>query len=320
MMRLGILSLFGSWFAGPGEIAVVALMSTALLIIIVYSYFFYKNRQKQAHSRLMKKKFDSYLLRLSLDDRELAYILKMIAFLESEDLKYHMLTDKRTFSHCADSLAQKEKIPDGLRSALEKKLNFPSRVLAVNYFSSDELPVGMPALLIFGENNKYSAVIEENKKDSIILRTKRSLPPLREGTPLNVYFHDNQKIFTINTNVLSGEENKISLSHSLLQSQKRRAFQRKKIKLPVMVKHLDLDEMALHSYVIDISEGGASLENPDFHFKKHDRILLYYHIDTDEGFQIRGEVLRLSAKGRVIHIIFLDRDLTIRSRIKTIVK
>jgi len=320
MMRPGILSLFGSWLASPAEIAVLTLMIAALVGVITCSYLFYKKRQKQVHSRLMKVKFDSYLLRLNLEERELAYINKLSVFLESEDLKYHMITDKRTFSQCADSLAKKEKMPAGLRSTLEKKLNFPSKIQAVNYFSSDELPVGMPALLIFGENNKYSAAVEENNLDSIVLQTKRELPPLREGTPLNVYFHDNQKILTMNTNVLSGEETRVSLSHSLLQSQKRRAFQRKKLKLPILVKHLDLDEMALHSYIIDISEGGASLENPDYHFKKHDRILLYYHIDTDEGFQIRGEVLRLSAKGRIIHIIFLDRDLTIRSRIKTIVK
>ncbi|MBN2658331.1 MAG: PilZ domain-containing protein [Spirochaetales bacterium] len=314
------LSLFGSWFAGPGEIVFLSAMILLLAGITGFSYFFYKNKQRQEHSRLMKKKFDTYLLRLNLNDRELAYIMKLTAFLDSEDLKYHMLTDRRTFSSCADSLGKKEKPPEGLRAELEKKLNFPAKTVSANYFSSEELPVGMPALIILNETNKFTAEIEENRKDALRLKIKKQIPPLQEGTPLNVYFHDNQKIFTINTNVLEQKENWISVSHSLLQSQKRRAFKRRRVKLPVMVKHLDMDDMALHSYITDISEGGASLENPDFQFRKHDRIILYYHIDTDEGFQIRGEVLRLSAKGRIIHISFLDRDLTIRSRIKTIVK
>ncbi|MBB6478383.1 PilZ domain-containing protein [Spirochaeta isovalerica] len=320
MTTLYPLSLFGNWLAGAGEITIVFLMALLLTGIIAYSYFFYKNKQHQEHSKLMKKKFDSYLLRLNLNDRELAYIMKLTTYLESEDLKYHMLTNKRTFSDCANALAGKESPPEGLRAELEKKLNFPSKTVSANYFSSEELPVGMPSLVILSETAKYSAKIQENRRDSLILQTKKPIPPLREGSPLNVYFHDNQKIFTINSNLLEQKGNVISVSHSLLQSQKRRAFKRKRVKLPVMVKLLDLDEMARHSYITDISEGGASLENPDFHFKRHDRIVLYYHIDTDEGFQIRGEVLRLSAKGRIIHIIFLDRDLTLRSRIKTIVK
>lgn len=320
MMNVYPLSLFGSWFASPGEITIVLLMTFLLSGIIVYSYFFYKAKQKEDHSKLIKKKFDSYLLRLNLNDRELAFIYKMTSFLETEDLKYHMLTDRRTFSHCANSLAQKEKFPTELRKDMEKKLNFPQRTISSNYFSSEELPVSMPALIVFGENQKYSALICENRKDSLILTPKKEIPPFKEGTLLSIFFHDNQKIYTINSNLLSQDEKTISVSHSLLQTQKRRAFKRKTVKLPVMVKHLDNDEMAIHSYITDISEGGASLENPDFVFKKHDRIKIFYHIDTEEGFQIRAEILRISAKGRIIHASFLDKDLTIRSRIKTIVK
>lgn len=319
-MYLKPLSLFGSWFASVGEMSVVFLMALFMAGVIAYSFFFYKKKQSREHSRLMKEKYDRYLVRLNLSEEELSYIGKLSAFLERDELRYHMLTNQRTFTACAQAVAKKEKIPDGLRENLEKKLNFPGKVISVNYFSSEELPLGMPALLIFSETKKMSASIKENSRSALVLKTRKPLPPIREGTPVSVYFHDNQKIFTINTNILKQQEGTVTVSHSLLQSQKRRAFKRKKVKLPVVIKHLDYEEIPLHSYITDLSEGGASLENPDFAFKKHDRIILYYHIEAEEGFQIRGEVLRLSAKGRIIHLKFLDRDLTIRSRIKTIVK
>lgn len=320
MIYLHSLSLFGSWFASGPQIAVFIVMVLSLIFIIIYSYFFYQRRQKVQHSRLMKQKYEQYLNRLNLSSEELSYISRLAGFLESEDLRYHMLTDKRTFSNCADALEAKDKIPKALREGIEKKLNFPSKTVVSDFFSSEELPVGMPALLIFSNTDKTSAVIGENNRSSLTLKTKKPIPPVREGTPLSVYFHDNQKIFTINTTILEQKDNLVTISHSLLESQKRRAFKRKRVKLPVVIKHLDMNDTPLHSYITDISEGGASLENPEFTFNKHDRIILYYHIETEEGFQIRAEVLRLSAKGRLIHVKFLDRDLTLRSRIKTIVK
>ena len=315
-----ILSVFGSWFASTGELTVVFLLVILTISGLTFSYFFYKKKQRDEHTRLMKKKYELYLLKLELPDDELEFIHKLTAFLDNEELRYHMLTNKRTFSHCAAELRKKEKFPKVLQDSIERKLNFPAKKIVTNYFSSEDLPAGMPALIILVDGKKISAVIEENSRSSIRLKIKKPIAPMREGTGIGVYFHDNQKIFTINSTILDQTETSLTISHSLLKSQKRRAFKRKKVKLPAVLKHSDFEEIPMHSYIIDLSEGGASLENPDFNFKKNERITLYYHIDTEDGFHIGGEVIRLSAKGRIIHIKFFDKDLTIRSRIKTIVK
>jgi len=299
---------------------VTFLIILTLAGIIIYSYFFYRQRQNKEHQLLMQQKYEQYLLKLSFTDEELEMITKMTVFLESDQLKYHMLTNKRTFLYCAEKLRKKEQYAKALQDSIERKLNFPSKKVGGNYSSSEDLPPGMPALVIIDEKNKASATITENNRSDLVLMLKKEILQLREGMRISVYFHDNQKIFIINTTVLEHTDKKLKVAHSPLSSQKRRSFKRKKIKLPAVLKHSDFEEIPMHSYIIDLSEGGASLENPDFNFKKHDRITLYYHIDTDDGFQIRGEVLRLSAKGRIMHIKFFDRDLTIRSRIKTIVK
>lgn len=315
-----LISLFGNWLAGTAEITFFLLMSITLIGVIIYSYFFFKRKQKKEHSLFMRKKYDSYILKLSLTDEELQFITKLTRFLENDELRYHMLTNKRTFSHCADELRKKEKYSQVLRDSIERKLNFPAKKVISSYFSSEDLPPGMPALIMPGDSKKIDASISENNQSFITLKLKNNTFRFRDGMAVNVYFHDNQKIFTINSTVSEQKDDLLILTHSLLKSQKRRAFKRKRIKLPVVVKHLDFEEIPLHTYIIDLSEGGVSLENPDFNFKKNDKIVLYYHIETDEGFHIRGEVLRLSAKGRIIHVSFLDRDLTIRSRIKTIIK
>jgi PilZ domain len=314
------LSLFGSWFASTGEIAVFTTLVVLLIAVIIFGYLYYKNRQREDHIKMMRKKYETYLLKLNLTDEELSFITKLTRFLESDDLRYHMLTNKRTFSQCASELRKKEKYPHSIEVAIQRKLNFPARSISNNYFSSEDLPTGMPSLVIVNETKKISGSISENSKSSLTIKLKKEIPQLREGMQLGVYFHDNQKIFTINSTVLEHTGELLTVSHSLLQSQKRRAFKRKKVKLPVVLTHTDFEEIPMNSYITDLSEGGASLENPDFNFKKHERISLYYHIDTENGFHIRGEVLRLSAKGRIIHVRFFDRDLTIRSRIKTIVK
>ena len=315
-----LISLFGNWLAGTAEITFFLLMSITLIGVIIYSYFFFKRKQKKEHSLFMRKKYDSYILKLSLTDEELQFITKLTRFLENDELRYHMLTNKRTFSHCADELHKREKYSQVLRDSIERKLNFPAKKVIDSYFSSEDLPPGMPALIMPGDEKKINASISENNQSSITLKLKNNTFRFRDGMTVSVYFHDNQKIFTINSTVSEQKDDLLILTHSLLKSQKRRAFKRKRIKLPVVVKHLDFEEIPLHTYIIDLSEGGVSLENPDFNFKKNDKIVLYYHIETDEGFHIRGEVLRLSAKGRIIHVSFLDRDLTIRSRIKTIIK
>lgn len=314
------LSLFGSWFASPFEIFLMFTLITLLITVSFLCYAYYKKRQREEHSKLMRKKYEKYLLKLNFSDEELSYIHKLTTFLENDDLRYHMLTNNRTFTQCAAHLKKLNKNSKLLQQNIEQKLNFPSRKIGTTYFSSEDLPPGMPALILLSETRKISATIFENTRSSLILKLKKKIEPLREGTPIGVYFHDNQKIFTINTTVLKFNEDCLTISHSLLKSQKRRAFKRKKVKLPVVIKHMDYEETPMNSYIIDLSEGGASLENPDFNFKKDERITLYYHIDTEDGFQIRGEVLRLSAKGRILHVKFFDKDLTIRSRIKTIVK
>lgn len=314
------LSLFGSWFASGTEIAVVVTMIIMLLAVIFFGYLYYQNKQKEEHIRLMRKKYESYLLKLNLNDEELSFITRLTRFLDSDDLRYHMLTNKRTFEQCAAELKKKVKYPRSLQETVERKLNFPSKKINSNYFSSEDLPIGMPSLVIIDELKKMSGLIVENNKSSLKIKLKNTLPPMKEGLQINIYFHDNQKIFTINTTILNQDASVLTVSHSLLQSQKRRAFSRKRIKLPVVISHTDFEEIPMHSYIRDLSEGGASLENPDFNFKKHERITLFYHVDTDDGFHIRGEVLRLSAKGRIMHVKFFDRDLTIRSRIKTIIK
>ncbi len=315
-----LLSLFGSWFASGAELAVVFLLILLMASVLSFGYLFYKKKQREEHVQLMRKKYETYLLKLNFSDEELAYITKLTRYLESDDLRYHMLTNKRTFSNCSAELRKRENHSRALQETIQRKLNFPSRKFNSNYYSSDELPVGMPSLVILDETHKISGSIVENNKSALTVKLKREIPAMRDGMHLSVYFHDNQKIFTINTSVLDHRETLIKISHSQLQSQKRRSFKRKSVKLPVVLSHTDFEEIPMHSYITDLSEGGASLENPDFNFKIHERISLYYHIGTDDGFHIRGEVLRLSAKGRIMHVKFFDRDLTIRSRIKTIVK
>ncbi len=320
MRPLILLSLFGNWDATPAQKAAITIMVILFIGGIVISYFYIKNKQKLEHKNLMKIKYDKYLLNLTLTDEELHFIAKLSKFLENDELKYNMLTNKRSFSNCVSELQKVEKCSKVLVNTIERKLNFPVRRAVNHYFSSEDLPVGMPALVMPGDGKKLAGNISENTQSSITLKLKNKSVQFRDTMRVSVYFHDNQKIFIINSTVQEQNDDLLSLTHSLLKSQKRRAFKRKRIKLPIVIKHLDYEEIPLHSYIINLSEGGASLENPDFKFKKNDRVILYYHIDTEEGFHIRAEVLRLSAKGRIMHVHFLDRDLTIRSRIKIIIK
>jgi len=73
---------------------VTFLIILTLVGIIIYSYFFYRQRQKKEHQLLMQQKYEQYLLKLSFTDEELEMITKMTVFLESDQLKYHMLTNK----------------------------------------------------------------------------------------------------------------------------------------------------------------------------------------------------------------------------------
>jgi len=98
-----------------------------------------------------------------------------------------------------------------------------------------------------------------------------------------------------------------------LKRYQKRRYYRKQIALPVHVYPFDSDTPLL-SKSRDIGGGGASLLNPEGHFKVGDDIELRFKPD-DAEIRVTGTVVRVSDSGRTIHVNYEHIRDSLRDRI-----
>jgi c-di-GMP-binding flagellar brake protein YcgR len=304
----------------PVEIAFfIVLVIGALLFFIFIS-------RHQAKKRVIAVALQAQelLLRLSkkkaLNNLEVALLRKMAAHLKSSG-EIHLLFDSQAvFNVCVEKLLKEEQVSHSLISGLRLKLGFEK---GNRVHSTTELTEDRPVLMFEKKSRKrVPGLILKNDPRALFIEVEKPPTGQKVGTPIQVYFQNQSGLYTFTSRIIKAEKGVMLIVHSEnIRRIQRRKFYRRKISMPVYVHRDDDTAMPAHTLCTDLGGGGASIINPDRHFKPGDRLELHFRLaekrktQKQQRIHATGEVVRLSEGGRKAHILFDALPEAVRDRI-----
>ena len=291
----------------PRQLIVFSVIVVIFIGLLLFFGVYQARKSRIKRLQIVRDRFEGMLQRYRLSAFERDLLERMSSYLRKETDKPLLLQHAATFDWAADKLRQADKIPDAAIAALRLKLGLNSQSREKVPHSSTELPRGMPLVIVQkGRKNMSGRIIKQEPYSLIIELDPGSLPP-EKGMPIHVYFNNLSGLFGFSTVLLGSKNIIVRLRHSEnIKRIQRREFYRKKIKLPVYVKPAGSQERPTASMFIDLGGGGASLLNPGSRYKPGEKVLLNFFPSHDSEIDLIAQVVRLSGKGRVMHLEFVS--------------
>ncbi|MFW6181585.1 MAG: PilZ domain-containing protein [Spirochaetota bacterium] len=265
-----------------------------------------------------REMFDRVARTKSLTEEEMALLERLGSLLESPEQKHLLLERRSTFDHCVVRLREREQVPASLVAGLRLKLGFKAETGQSIPRSTVDIPLRQAVYLKRrGSKRAVPGTVLHIDPDGISIAVEPgSLLPV-PGVTAEVYFKNQAGLFVFMTQVLRVQGDVVRVSHAeQIRRLQRRKFYRKKLSLPVFIKPAGSREQPERTTFIDLGGGGASLHNPGKRFQLHDELDLYFHFEGGRPLlRVRGDVIRVSGEGAVLHVIFRTLSESSRDRI-----
>jgi hypothetical protein len=305
----------------PLEILLFFFIVFVLLTIFVIVFFVWKRMANREIGRRSREILGHLLGRLDLSDGETALLGRLALYLDPGESEHALLVSHRVFSACARKLRQSEEVSESLLTGLRVKIGLATDTQHAEVpGSSSELPEGSPVLLIAAAGVRFGGTIvaQGPLATSVKLSPGDSLPG--KGVRVSLYFHNAAGIYSFLTRIISLTKDVVQVEQSsgITFHQPRRKYFRKKESLPVFVRPAASLEVPREFTLIDVSAGGASLQNPGGLLKKGDILELAFAPGTGKH-PLVARVLRVSKLGKVAHVKFDPLSETERKRIMTFI-
>ncbi|MFW6261237.1 MAG: PilZ domain-containing protein [Spirochaetota bacterium] len=301
--------------ANPFEMILVLLLVFGLMIgLVVYAVYFGR-RERRQQVALARRLFEEKAREVSLSPSQRELLDRMSRYLKDPTQIHQLVTDEVAFNAAAARLRENDEANAQTIAALRVTLGFHTGHGDRAPHSSAAIPEGSTVLIA---RNRYRRPVKAKvlapTPDSFRVRLVDSGTRLPPGAGVDVFFQGSAGVFTFHTTVLAEEAGEARLSHSedLKRYQKRRYY-RRRVEIPVHLYPFDQDKPLL-SKSRDIGGGGASLLNPEGHFKVGDDLELRFTPD-DAEIRITGTVVRVSDSGRTIHVNYEHIRDSVRDRI-----
>ncbi len=269
-----------------------------------------RRRQIAVARRLYDEKADE--LGLTPSQRDL---LERMRHYLKDDTQIHLLvTDEIAFNSAAARVRENDEAGAQSIAALRVTLGHGGRGGRAPR-SSAAIPEGATVLIARSRYRRpIKAKVLAPRPEAFRVRVVEEGARLPSGAGVDVFFQSNAGVFTFRSTVLGEEGREARLAHSedLKRYQKRRYY-RRRVEVPVRLYPFDTDKELL-SKTRDIGGGGASLLNPDGHFKAGDELELRFRFEETE-IKITSSVVRVSDSGRTIHVNYEHIRDSIRDRI-----
>ncbi|MBN2738207.1 MAG: PilZ domain-containing protein [Spirochaetales bacterium] len=288
-------------------LALVIFLAFPLILLIIYVINQYAARVKLIQQ--LKIKFTKLARHYDLSLNEINIIKQLSRFLQDPQKKYLLLINKNTFNFCLDHWENKYpgQTLTGL-GILRNKLEFDKYDPLESPKSTYNLYVAMPVQIRPVDSPQLPWIkghIQAVNDDYINLEIQGKYDPLEQGTRIKLALHDHRGVFLFESSIVGQDGSIIRVHHSRnrLVVQRRKYF-RKQLNMKVFIKKETNEQEVVESQLIDLSGSGASLNNPDKSFKKHDDLLIFFHTEHDKWLRVSAEVVRLSHGGKTMHIRF----------------
>ena len=301
--------------ASPFELLVVFLSLFLLIAGLVAYALFWGRRERRQHVELARKLFEEKAKDLDLTPSQRDLLDRMRHYLKDETQIHLLVTDQVAFNSAAVQLREAGEANAQQIAALRVKLGFTAAGSDRATRASADIPAGSNLLIA---RNRYrrpmKAKVLPPQPDAFRVRLLEEGSRLPPGAGVDVFYQSSAGVFTFHTTVLAEHQREARLAHSedLKRYQKRRYY-RRRVEIPVHVYPFDSDKPLL-SKSKDIGGGGASLVNPNRHFKVGDDLELRFKTDDTE-IRITGTVVRVSDSGQTIHVNYEHIRDSVRDRI-----
>ncbi len=301
--------------ASPFELIVVTLFVVGLVSGLIAYWVIRSRRETEQRDNLSNNLFEEKARELDLQPTHRDLLTFMARYLRDPSQIHQLVTDPVAFNSAAAKVRENREANAQTIAALRVKLGFHARKDASAPRSSAEIREGSIVLVARNKYKKpFKARVLPQRPDSFAVQVLQDGARLPAGAGVDIFFQSPAGVFTFHTLVLAEEGRTARLQHSeeLKQYQKRRYY-RRKIEIPVRLYPFD-SEATLLSKTRDIGGGGASLLNPDGHFKPGDDVEIRFETDGSE-IKVTGSVVRVSDSGRTIHVNYEHIRDPLRDRI-----
>ncbi len=292
---------------------ILALVVGALVVAVVQN-----RRMRQALELQSSQAKERALAKLKLSDEERALLDRLVRMVNDPPVRGHLvLTNPNTFNHCAARLIAARGAGEGELAALRVRLGIARGSTEKTVTSTAILPAGLRLLVSQRETKKFYAIVRESAPGGLIVSIEDAdvIAP-GPGTELRCFFNVKSGTFQFTTIVrgVDGQTLRIAHSEKILRTQ-RRKYYRARTSLPARVGVAGSQEQPVVTRLVDLSGGGASLENSGMRFNSGDDVQIRFATFDGIEFQLVAEVRRLSHGGRVLHVLFGPMSDTARDRL-----
>ncbi|MFW6289226.1 MAG: PilZ domain-containing protein [Spirochaetota bacterium] len=299
----------------PFEVILVFLLIAGLIGALAGYAIFWSRRERRRQIELAQRLFEEKTTELGLSPSQLDLLDRMRHYLRDESQVHQLVTDEIAFNSAAAKIRERGEATANSIAALRVTIGFVGDRKDRSPRSSVTIPEGATVLIARNRYRKPTkARVLPPEPGAFRVRLLEEGARLPAGAGVDVFFQSSAGVFTFHTTILGedGREARMSHSEDLKRYQKRRYY-RKRIELPVHVYPFDSDTPLL-SKSREIGGGGASLLNPEGHFKVGDDLELRFK-PADSEIRVTGTVVRVSDSGRTIHVNYEHIRDSLRDRI-----
>ena len=288
----------------------------ALTMLILFLLVLSRSRRLQREIRQSSSELYYFLLpTLALDGGDHQLIKHLAEFLPFPQQKYRIMVNPRIFDFCARRLLAARPEKQGAVADLRSKLGFPKNGEDFLPVSSRDLPVDMPVVLVQKGNPPVGGRLIANTESSVAVEIAGQADTAPTDDPITLYFQNRAGFFSFSTRITAREDRILRLGHcDKIKRYQRRRYARKKLRLPVFIRAYQGTSAPFKSELMDLSGGGASLQNPERTFRADQQVELSF-APQGKRFHVLGQVVRVSKGGRMIHLEFQALEQAERERI-----
>lgn len=308
-------SISRGFIQSPEQRILFIVVLAAFVLLIVLVYFLQELRAKARHMRNATEVYDHLTRQLGLSRSERAMADRLAGCCKPPDKKYLVLLSSHTFDACAEKLREREEIPEMALMALRLKLDFSARRPEDIPASSSELPRGMRVILTQKGKPTMRAWVSRQDPEALVAAVDEGSVLPERGIPLTLYFQNQSGVFAFLTHArkISGRDAYLDHSETIKRSQRRRYY-RRTVQLSASFVLENNPERQLTTTILDLSGGGARIENPGIPVKPGDRVILGLRAGA-EHITMAARVVRKSHGDEVLHLQFEGLSETVRDRL-----
>jgi len=276
----------------------------AFILLIVLVYFLQERKSRARQKRNAAEVFEHLMRQLGLSRSERALVNRLAGCCKPPDKKYLVLLSSHTFDACAVKLREREEVPEMTLAALRLKLDFSARRPEDIPASSSELPRRMRVILTQKRKPTMRARVSRQDPEALVVAMDEGSTLPERAIPVTVYFQNQSGLFAFLTHVrkISGRDAYLDHSETIKRSQ-RRKYYRRPVQLSATATFENNPAEQLTTTILNLSGGGASIENPGIPVAPGDRLILSLTAGK-EHFSLAARVARKTHGDRLLHLQF----------------